>query len=112
MLRLNVDRIVAFQSWELFDGFPGFLLGKPQVIETLQVEPELRACAKEMSEAQCSVARDPTRYVKRNEMISLRGGAGMVFSPRTRLPRLVHKTRKWSSLGEQRRLCDYANFST
>jgi hypothetical protein len=40
------------------NGFSYFLLGKPQLIETLEIQPELRARTEKMSEAQCRVARD------------------------------------------------------
>src|SRR5207245_5064675 len=53
-----VYRIVAFQPGKSFDGFPGLLLGEAQVVEALEIEPKLRARAKEMSEAQSGVARN------------------------------------------------------
>jgi hypothetical protein len=54
-------RLVALEPGKPLDGFPGFLLGESQIIETLQIEPKLRARAKEMSEAQSGVARDSAR---------------------------------------------------
>ena len=53
-----MDEFAAFQSGQGFDGFPGFLLRKAQVIQILQIEPKLRTGAEEMSEAQSGVARD------------------------------------------------------
>jgi hypothetical protein len=51
-----VDEFAAFQPGQGFDGFASFLLGKPQVIEILEIEPKLGTGAKEMSEAQGRVA--------------------------------------------------------
>src|SRR5712664_848228 len=61
---LHMDRLVSFQPGKAFDGFPGLLLGQAQVIESLQVEPKLRARAKEMSEAQGGVAGDGARAIQ------------------------------------------------
>src|SRR5712691_10227276 len=61
---LYVDRLVAFQPGKSLDGFPGLLLGEAQVVEALQVEPKLRAGAKEMSEAQSGVARNSARPIQ------------------------------------------------
>jgi hypothetical protein len=52
-----VDRLVAFQPEKSLDGFRGFLLGEAQIVEALQIVPQPRARAKEMSEAQGGVAR-------------------------------------------------------
>jgi hypothetical protein len=60
---LHMDRLVAFQPGEAFDGSPGLLLGQAQIIEALQIEPKLRTRAKEMSEAQGGVASDGARTV-------------------------------------------------
>jgi hypothetical protein len=61
---LCVDEFAAFEPGQGFDGFPGFLLGEPQVIEILQIEPKLGAGAKEMSEAQGRVAGNRARPVQ------------------------------------------------
>jgi len=53
-----VDEVAAFQLGQGFDGFPGLFLGEAQVIEILEIEPKLRTCAEEMSEAQGGVAGD------------------------------------------------------
>ena len=52
-----MNRLVAFQPEKSLDGFRGFLLGEAQVVEALQIVPQPRARAKEMSEAQGGVAR-------------------------------------------------------
>ncbi len=51
-----MDKFAALQPGQGFDGFAGFLLGKPQVIEVLKIEPKLRAGAEEVSEAESRVA--------------------------------------------------------
>lgn len=56
-LPLCMDEFAAFQPGEGFDGFAGLLLGETQVIEVLEIEPELRTGAEEMSEAQSGVTR-------------------------------------------------------
>src|SRR5713226_583935 len=59
-----VDRLVAFQPGKFFDGFSGLLLGEEQVVEALQIEPKLRARAKEMSETQSGVAGNSARPIQ------------------------------------------------
>jgi len=59
-----VDKFAAFQLGQSFDGFAGFLLGEAQVIEILEIEPKLRARAKEMSEAQGRVTRHGARAMQ------------------------------------------------
>ena len=54
----------AFQFGKCLDGSPGLFLGETQVVETLQIEPKLRARAKEMSEAQGGIPHDGTRPVQ------------------------------------------------
>src|SRR5947209_10898376 len=61
---LCVDRLVAFQPGKCLDGLPGLLLGEAQVVEALEIEPKLRARAKEMSEAQSGVARNGARPIQ------------------------------------------------
>src|SRR2546425_521316 len=61
---LCVDRLVAFQPGKRLDGFSGLLLGEAQVVEALEIEPKLRARAKEMSEAQSGVARNSARPIQ------------------------------------------------
>src|SRR5262245_11020779 len=55
---LRVHRFASFQCRKLFDGFPYSLLSETQIINTLEIEPELCACSKEVSEAQSGIARD------------------------------------------------------
>jgi hypothetical protein len=45
----------AFQCGQQFDGFAEFLLRASQIVQGLQVQPELGACAEEVSEPQCGV---------------------------------------------------------
>jgi hypothetical protein len=59
-----VEEFAAFQLTQGFDGFAGFLLGKPQVIKILQIEPKLRRGAEEVSEAQSGVAGDRARTIQ------------------------------------------------
>ena len=49
---------MPIQLGKRLDGFSGFFLCNSQVVEALQVEPELRACAEEMAEAQRGIASD------------------------------------------------------
>ena len=39
------------EGWELFDFPAGFLFGKGQLVELLQIQPELRAGAEEVGQA-------------------------------------------------------------
>ena len=48
----------SLQCGQRTDGLPRPLLSKPDFIKTLQVEPEFRTGAKEMSQTQCRVASD------------------------------------------------------
>ena len=63
---------MAFQPEKSLDGFRGFLLGEAQIVEALQIVPQPRARAKEMSEAQGGVAlyRGPLR-VRDSSVIGL-----------------------------------------
>jgi hypothetical protein len=49
---------LPFQPGEGFDGFADFLLSAAQLVETLQIKPELRVGTKEMREAQGGIAGD------------------------------------------------------
>ena len=62
--RTGLDEFAALQLRQGFDGFAGFLLGEPQVIEILQIEPKLRAGAEEVSETQSGVARNRARAIQ------------------------------------------------
>ena len=46
---LRVEEFAAFQLGEGLDGFAGFFLGEAQVIEILEIEPELGAGSEEVS---------------------------------------------------------------
>ena len=50
------DGLLAMERWELFDFPAGFPLGEAQLVELLQVQPELRAGAEEVGQAQGGVA--------------------------------------------------------
>ena len=52
------DGLLAMERWELFDFPAGFPLGEAQLVELLQVQPELRAGAEEVGQAQGGVAGD------------------------------------------------------
>src|SRR3972149_8309346 len=54
----RVGVIAGLESGKGLNGFASFLLGTADIIKTLQVEPKLRAGAKEMPEAQSRVAGD------------------------------------------------------
>jgi hypothetical protein len=56
-----VNGLVAFQARKGLDGSAGFLLREAEVVKSLEIEPELGAGAKEMSEPQSCVARDGAR---------------------------------------------------
>ena len=56
-----LDKFATFQFRQGRDGFASLLLGKPQVVKILQIEPKLLTCAKEMSEAQRGVAGNRAR---------------------------------------------------
>src|SRR5271166_1276741 len=48
----------TLEGWQGLDGFAGLLLGKPDLVKALQIQPEFRRRAKEMGEAQGRVAGD------------------------------------------------------
>ena len=45
------DGLLAMERWELVDFSAGFLFGEAQLVELLQVQPELRAGAEEVGQA-------------------------------------------------------------
>ena len=47
--RLGVDQFALFERRKGFDGFSCFLLGDPQLVKALQIQPKLGTGAKEMS---------------------------------------------------------------
>jgi len=63
-MRLCMDGLVALEFGKRFDGFAGLFFGEPQIVETLQIEPELRAGAEEVSEAQSCVAGNAARPIQ------------------------------------------------
>ena len=48
---LGGQGLAALEGWELFDFPAGFLFGKAQLVELLQIQPELRAGAEEVGQA-------------------------------------------------------------
>ena len=48
---LGGQGLAALEGWELFDFPAGFLFGKAQLVEPLQIQPELRAGAEEVGQA-------------------------------------------------------------
>ena len=48
---LGRQGLAALKRWELFDFPAGFLFGKAQLVELLQIQPELRAGAEEVGQA-------------------------------------------------------------
>ena len=48
---LREHGLPAMEGWELVDFPAGFLFGKAQLVELLQVQPELRAGAEEVGQA-------------------------------------------------------------
>lgn len=61
---LGGDGFASFEAGERLDGAAGFLLGETEVVESLQIQPELGARAEEMGEAQGGVAGDGTRAIQ------------------------------------------------
>src|SRR5271157_1712841 len=53
-----VSEIAPFEPGKGLDGFSCLLLGEPQLVEALEIQPEFRTRAKKMREAQGGVARD------------------------------------------------------
>ena len=45
------DGLAPMERWELFDFSAGFLFGEAQLVEPLQIQPELRAGAEEVGQA-------------------------------------------------------------
>ena len=48
---LGGQGLAALERWELFDFPAGLALGEAQLVELLQVQPELRAGAEEVGQA-------------------------------------------------------------
>jgi hypothetical protein len=59
-----VDWLAPFQSGQRLNRFSSFLFGEPQVVKALEIQPELRTGAEEMSEAQSGIAGDGARSVQ------------------------------------------------
>jgi len=57
-------RFGMFQRGKALDGLSRFLLSEAQLVQTLQIEPEFRAGAKEMGEAQRCIAGNGTFTVE------------------------------------------------
>jgi len=82
-----VDGGHALEGGEGLDGFSGLLLGEAQIVEALQIDPELGAGAEEMRQAQRRVGRDVTASVQNLgdaiggnlQLAGQRGGAHVEF---------------------------------
>src|SRR5277367_4035670 len=61
---LCVYGLLAFQRGQRFDGPAGLFFGETQIVEALEIEPELRAGAKEMGQAQGRISGDATSSVE------------------------------------------------
>ncbi len=48
----------SFQGRSCLDGFPKLLLGNTNVVQILQIQPELGGCAEKMRQSQSRVPRD------------------------------------------------------
>lgn len=58
LLVLHVRLFDPLQGWQAANRFSSLFLRDAQIIKTLQVEPELGACAEEMRESQSAIARN------------------------------------------------------
>jgi 4-carboxymuconolactone decarboxylase len=58
--RLCVDQFASLQCRKGFNGFSCFLVGEPQLVKALQIQPKLSAGAKEMSQTQRGVTCNRT----------------------------------------------------
>src|SRR5208282_3755139 len=54
----RVNYFAPFKPGKRLDGFSSLLLGEPQLVEALEIQPKLCARTEKMSEAKGSVARD------------------------------------------------------
>jgi hypothetical protein len=59
-----MDWLAPFQSGQRLNGLSSLLLGDPQVVKALEIQPELRAGSEEMSEAQSGIAGDGASSVQ------------------------------------------------
>lgn len=66
--------IGTFQCGKFLDGFPRLFQRNTKVIKSLEIEPKLRAGAKEMAETQGRIARDGARPIQ-NLRDAIRGDA-------------------------------------
>jgi hypothetical protein len=62
------------QCGESLDGFPGLFLRDAKIVKSLQVEPKLRTCTKEMAETQGRITCDRARAIQ-NLCDAIRGYA-------------------------------------
>jgi hypothetical protein len=60
----GVHEFFALQFWEIANRFSGFLFCDSHVVEGLQIQPELRAGAEEMTEAKDCIAGDAAGAVE------------------------------------------------
>src|SRR5271166_5125426 len=56
--------LAAFEFGKALDGFPDLLLGEAQLVEVLQIQPEFRAGAEEMGQAESGIASDGALFVQ------------------------------------------------
>src|SRR5271155_1189623 len=61
---LCVYGLLAFQRGQRFDGPAGLFFGETQIVEALEIEPELRAGAKGMGQAQGRISGDAASSVE------------------------------------------------
>ena len=84
---LRVDGGHALEGGKGLDGFSGFLLGDPQIVEALQIDPEFGTGAEEMRQAQRRIGRDVPASVQNLgdaigwnlQLACQRGGAHVEF---------------------------------
>jgi len=75
-----MDWLAAFQSGQRLDRFSSLLFREPQIVEALEIQPELRAGTEKMGEAESCIASD---------------GAGPVQNLRHAIGRHVHFARQF-----------------
>ena len=79
-----VGRLAVLKGWESLNGLPSFVLSQSQLVEALQIEPELCARSEEMSKAQGCVTGDSALAVQNScdavgRHFELTGKLGKIF---------------------------------
>jgi hypothetical protein len=46
---LSVQALAVLEGWQNLDRLPRLVLGKPQIVKALQIQPKLRAGAEEVT---------------------------------------------------------------